>query len=658
MEYRRYRDEGKNALSASRYTEAIEAFGHAALFHPNDPEAQFNLGKAFQSAGKIEAARQAYIRALDVNPGFSEVRRVLLSLPPLPPGRSEFPINQLVHAPDLELAFWVLEVRKGGFGAVYVVEEWPGGLPPFDERGKFVDEERSALKTLQARFLWSDEDRDRFERECLHWIMLDRHPNIVHARAVVKIEGFPCLWLEYCAHNLGDVLRAGPLSLDTALRLSFQFCDGMLHAHHKMGLVHRDIKPSNCLLSNDNRTLKISDWGLSRVFRSTGDKTFGLLGLSRETESQLTCAAGTPQYMASEQFQPAARLDTRTDIYSFGIMLYEMLTRDLPPVGYMAYSHIACTAVAEQIPSRLRQIILRCVHPNPDERPRDFREVRSLLETTYSQKTTSAAPAEAKPLEMSVGDWNDKGLTLSRMGYPAEACECYEHALNISPSEPTVLVNYSGELCSLGRLDDALLRIDQGLNIDPENVGLWKNKSIVLEKLGRVEESDACFERLLDLQAKWPSGYYQWRDMTVGCYKRRKYELALKCCDAALGINKRDADVWKYKAIILHTMGRYEAALVSCEEGLAIEPREHELWNIRAVTLTALERFEEALLACNRGLEIDGGYILLWQNKATALRSLDRPVEAEKCSEMAEELEASRRLADSTETRVNGGEDR
>ena len=227
-EYQRYRKKGMSALAALEFTEAIEALGRAALFRPNKSEVHFNLGQALQGAGKIEAARQAYVRALNVNPASAQVRRVLLSLPPLPPGRNEFQINKLVHAPDLELGFWVLEVKTGGFGAVYIVEEWPGGLPPFNDGGKFVDAERSALKTLQARFLWSDEDRERFERECLNWIMLDRHPNIVQARSLVKVEGFPCLWLEYCPHSLSEFLRHGPLSVDAALRLSFQFCDGML----------------------------------------------------------------------------------------------------------------------------------------------------------------------------------------------------------------------------------------------------------------------------------------------------------------------------------------------------------------------------------------------------------------------------------------------
>src|SRR6184192_414430 len=78
-EYQKYRQKGRDALAASRNTEAIEAFGRAALFHAKDSEAHFNLGQALQSAGRIEAARQAYVRALNVNPASPEVRRVLLS---------------------------------------------------------------------------------------------------------------------------------------------------------------------------------------------------------------------------------------------------------------------------------------------------------------------------------------------------------------------------------------------------------------------------------------------------------------------------------------------------------------------------------------------------------------------------------------------------
>ncbi|MBI3670180.1 MAG: tetratricopeptide repeat protein [Acidobacteria bacterium] len=626
-----------SALAASRHTEAIEALGRAALFHPNDAEAHFNFGHALQTAGKIEAARQAYIRALNLDPQSSKVRRVLLSLPPLPPGRDEFRINELVHAPDLELAFWVLDVKKGGFGAIYVVEEWPGGLPAITEGGE-SDGEPSALKALQARYLWSDEDRGRFERECLHWIMLDRHPNVVQARALIVVEGFPCLWLEYCPHNLGDLLRSGPLSVDSALHLSFQFCDGMLHAHRKLGLIHRDVKPWNCLLTADKRTLKISDWGLSRIFSEVGDKALDLAGLSPEIDSQLTGVAGTPQYMAPEQFHIAAGLDTRTDIYSFGIMLYEMLTKDLPPVGYMAYSHVTHSNIAGGIPINLRRIILRCVHPNPDERPRDFREVRNLLETVYSQLTGSSAPAEAKPLEMTVGDWNDKGLALSRMGYPTEACGCFERALSISPSEATVLVNYSAELCRLGRLDEALARIDSGLQIDPDNSALWKNKAIIFQKLDRTEQADACIERFLDLQARWPSGYYHLREMAIVCDQRGKFELALKSCDAALQLNQRDADVWCHKAIILFKLGRYEEALECCGQGLAIEPRGHELWNTQACALLNLRRFEEALIACDRGLEIEPSDAKLWENKGSVLRALNKALEAEKCFNHAKAL--------------------
>jgi tetratricopeptide (TPR) repeat protein len=607
-EYRIYREKGLRALTHDRVTEAIEALGRAALFGSNHPEAHFDLGRALSLAGKIEAARQAYLRALNSDPNSPEVRRALLALPPLPPGRAEFKVNQLLQVPEVGSCFFVLEAKKGGFGAVYIVEDW-------------MSHERSAFKTFQASYLWSDEDRKRFEREAVNWIMLDRHPNIVSAQTLFVIEGFPCLWLEYLPHNLGDLLQGGALSPKSALELSFQFCDGMFYACQKLGLVHRDIKPSNCLLTDDALTLKIADWGLSRKFADIGEKSLELSGLSPEVGSQFTSVAGTPQYMAPEQFRIGATLDTRTDIYSFGVMLYQILTKDLPPIGYLAFSHITHCAAAQRIPEKLKQVILRCVHPDPHERPVNFRDLRRSLDGAYRELTGAAAPPEAQQTEMTFGDWNDKALSLSRLGYPNEACVSYQRAVDISPNQAIAWMNYGGELWALGRLDEALACVDRGLQIDSSEPGLWKNKGLILKSMNRPGEARVCFEKLFKLPSKRiPSP--DLHDMAVILYNDGELELALKCSDAGLNTNPRDADLWFGKALVLARLGQYEQALVSCKEGLAIQPRNHKLWSVQASALRNLGHLEDALVACDRGLEIEPSDADLWYGKAFALAKL------------------------------------
>lgn len=266
-EYQKNRAEGLSALRRGRIDQAINALGRAALFRPRDSVAQFDFGRALELGGKIEAARQAYLRALGLDPR-EEFRNALSKLPPLPPGRADFELHQTVSLADQQ-PFSVSEIKKGGFGVVYIIdyllEDISLGIEPSTESkspGDFLyglDFRRSALKTFQAKYLWSDSDRERFERESLHWILLERHPNIVYARGLMKIEGFPCLWLEYLPQSLAELLSKGPLPLKGSIEMSLQFCDAMFFANQKLGLVHGDIKPSNCLISQDGRTLKVSD---------------------------------------------------------------------------------------------------------------------------------------------------------------------------------------------------------------------------------------------------------------------------------------------------------------------------------------------------------------------------------------------------------------
>jgi len=633
LQYNNYRAEGLGALAQGRVKEAIDALGRAVLFRSDDPVAHLDLGRALQLDGKTEAARQAYLRALNLNPNLSEAKNALLALPPLPPTRKDFHPEQRIKVDGQSMTFRVLEVRKGGFGAVYVV----------------IDEEfkaRWALKTFQARYLWNDEDRKRFEREALTWLMLDRHPNIVTAKRLMLIEGFPCVLLDYHPHNLAEYLQTGPLGTQLAMYFAFQFCDGMFYAHQKMGIVHRDIKPSNCLLTEekvsgqDIPVLKVTDFGLARTFAEAQERSLGLSEFEPEVRSQFTTVLGTPQYMSPEQFRAGAVLDTRSDIYSFGIMFYEMLTRDLPPVGFLAYSHIAKRASSGDFPESLKQIILRCVQLDPRERPRDFGELRNQLDAAHEQLTGFAHLLDVNPkaLEMDSDDWNDKAIGLKNLGYLEEACTCCVRALDLSPNDAAVWSNYGGAQAGLGRFSEALSCFEKALKIESSNAVLWANKGAALDALSRHDEARTCYERAIEIE---PGYEVAWANLGANLTDAGYLESAVSCFDLSLKINRRDFEVWSNKAKILYRLGRYEEALVSCGEGLAIQPRHPGLWNTRACILLKLERLEDALLASNRGLEVDENDPYVWQTKGAILSHLEKPIEAEKCFERARELRNS-----------------
>ncbi|MFD2396331.1 protein kinase [Prauserella oleivorans] len=370
---------GRALLAGGGIDEAIEVFGRAARLAPAWPDVHCDLARALRAAGRTESARAAYRRALDLDETHRTALNGLRTLPPEPPGRANFAVGQRLHSAR-DGTWTVREVKQGGFGVVYLVERAGGaGM--------------RAVKTFDARLLWSDEDRHRFEREAATWLALDPHPHVVTAHWLEHLEGFPCLVMDHAAGgDLGGRLRAGPLEPRDALRLGLQFCDGMRHAHDQLGIVHRDIKPANCLLTGDGRLL-IADFGLARVFGRQD-------GPGAPTDGPHTTLIGTPRYMAPEQFVHGARLDTRTDVYAFGVLLLTMLGAGCPPPAKAA-RYLEESGCARELPPDLARLIADCVRPDPADRPSGFGEVRERLREAHGA-TVGTLPRRPPPRERTV----------------------------------------------------------------------------------------------------------------------------------------------------------------------------------------------------------------------------------------------------------------
>ncbi len=253
------RDEGLALLASGGGDGALERLAAAAALCHGLAEAHLNLARAFRSTGRWEAARHALAlarrRAIDNKAGnriFGEIDLETGALPSPPPERDNFKKDQVLYS-SLTGNRWtvVAEPMLGGLGAVYKVRDHD-------------DTRIYALKTFQSRFIWSDDDRRRFEREAALWMKLAPHPNIVTAEWVEVIEDFPCIVQEFVeGGDLANLLRTQDLAIPRALEFGIQFCDGMSFAHDSTGLVHRDVKPSNCLLTARGM-LKVGDFGISR----------------------------------------------------------------------------------------------------------------------------------------------------------------------------------------------------------------------------------------------------------------------------------------------------------------------------------------------------------------------------------------------------------
>lgn len=211
-----------------------------------------------------------------------------------------------------------------------------------------------------------------FLKEIENWQKLD-HDNITK---LLDFNILPVIYLEIelCHRNLGDLSK--PLMVEKAAYIALEIARGLGHAHRK-GIIHRDLKPSNILFKDD--IPKISDWGLSRV------KSHNLMS----TSSKSTAMSFSPLYAAPEQYSPKTfgRSDERTDIFLLGIVLYELVTGELPFTGEdLNEISYAVTNDSPGLPSEVNpeakaveHIILKCLQKNKDDRYSNVNELQSDL---------------------------------------------------------------------------------------------------------------------------------------------------------------------------------------------------------------------------------------------------------------------------------------
>jgi predicted Ser/Thr protein kinase len=261
--------------------------------------------------------------------------------------------------PQLEM---VELIGQGGMGAVYKARQ-----PALD---RLV-----ALKILPPRAGSDPGFAERFTREARTLAKLS-HPNIVAVYDFGQAQGLHYFLMEYIdGPNLRQVEQAGKLSPTQALQIIPQICEALQFAHDE-GIVHRDIKPENVLLDKKGR-VKIADFGLAKILGLEA-RNLRLTG-TREV-------MGTPHYMAPEQVQHPQEVDHRADIYSLGVVFYEMLTGELPLGRFAPPSRKVSVDV------RLDEVVLHALEREPALRYQKASQVKSDLETIASQPGKPIAP--------------------------------------------------------------------------------------------------------------------------------------------------------------------------------------------------------------------------------------------------------------------------
>jgi len=221
-----------------------------------------------------------------------------------------------------------------------------------------------ALKILHAELQQDPAFAKRFEREAQALAKLN-HPNIVTVFESGHTEaGDYYFVMEYVdGVNLRDVLHGGHLEAEKALAVVPQVCEALQYAHEQ-GIVHRDIKPENILMDSRGQ-VKIADFGLAKLLNPSSQN---------ENLSRVGQRMGTAHYMAPEQAQDATDVDHRADIYSLGVVFYEMLTGELPIGRFSAPSRTV------KLDGRLDKVVLKTLESRPDQRYQQASDLKTEIE--------------------------------------------------------------------------------------------------------------------------------------------------------------------------------------------------------------------------------------------------------------------------------------
>ncbi len=294
--------------------------------------------------------------------------------------------------------YQILEkLGAGGMGEIYKAQD--------TRLNRFV-----AIKALTRKDSGDTDRRRRFIQEAQAASSLN-HPNIITLYDIVSEGGDEFMVMEYVnGKTLGDLLPPGGLGVSAALADAIQIADA-LEAAHAAGIVHRDLKPANIMVTGTG-LVKVLDFGLAKL-TFAGRAASGAVSGTDETQSVVAASLttqgsilGTVSYMSPEQAQ-SKRVDRRSDIFSFGLVLYEMVTGSKAFASDSAISTLSAilrdearpiAEIVSNVPPELERVVYRALRKDPDERWQSMKEVQAELISIKQKLDSGTLTAAARPV--------------------------------------------------------------------------------------------------------------------------------------------------------------------------------------------------------------------------------------------------------------------
>ena len=488
---------------------------------------------------------------------------------------------------------------KGGFGVVYHALSL--------EHGR-----EFALKT----YLKSSLDRKaiaRFRQESEIWIALGAHPYLVQAYFADEIDGRLYVGMEMIspgANGLNDLegyIKEGGLDDAQIVRWLIQLCFGMEYAALRGIRAHRDLKPANVMI-NDAGEVKVNDFGLATQPGAQDDTTGSELASAAHAfrgQTMHGLGFGTPTHMPPEQFESAAACDARSDIYSVGVMAFQMLTGTLPvtvpwptdsslETRMRFWKDMEAAHRSFEYPAQgsvLDPVIARCMAEDANARYENFGALRGDLEVLlHHLGAPSVNPPMVRPL--SAKGWLSRGRSLARIGRYAQAVHAFDQSLAADASMELALLGKGDALLGQHQPTKAQPLFDNVLQQMPGHALATAGKARCLHLRGYPKEGLELFDAALTHDATQPS---IWRDRGELLASIMSWDDSLASFDRALQLAPNDADSLAAKGVLLSRLGQPTHAAQLFERALSVNPLHEQAPRGQAITSMQVGNFDAAL---------------------------------------------------------------
>lgn len=620
--------------------------------------------------------------------------------------------------------FLIQDIKQGGMAVVYICYDQ---LMDKNVALKFLHPKLFTTSTLDLvdlisirTFLKFPDDYEidqqemqllnslkRFMSEATNWIRLGKQHNIVQAYQVDTIDGMiPYLILEYIKGPPGfgpellSWISKGALDLSASIDIAIQVCEGMTLASKKfreMGksFVHRDLTPRNILIT-EKKNVKITDLGLARV----GE----FIDMDFETKDQMDRAGfsrtgticGTPPYMSPEQCLGKPDIDERSDIYSFGCVLYEMLTSKLVfnsrNMDEFVNDHLHTIPRSPNINANVDRIVLKCLEKDPEKRFENFQDLRASLESLEyktGQKYRNNFSSQKRDDATEVVDLINLGMSIYAANFAdgivvndqkdplliKEIVDCFRRAVELDPGSAEAHYCLGQAYFTQGAPEPSaecikfvIDQYEKAVTIDPQLFVCWRalgeiylnrgkteqaihafsqtdrfdNLGEALEKAGRLQDAWIAYSKFTSEDSIWyqKASRYPWYGIEATAdHHRFDIEDAMahiKSLTVKIAeVDKEFSDRDTGRTI----SGNNEES--NHVDGNTLENVSNELgaWINKGISFNEQGQYEEAILCLNKALLLDPVNADALHNKGISLSNLTRHEEALVCFEKALDLD-------------------